>query len=131
MDLRQLFASADSGTRGSSPKTSPCGRDRSRLHEPGRADGHHVGLEIGKLATILEVGPSEFFRSSESRSRKKTEPPVDGQALAGLNGRRPRSGLWSSGRSGGSPTLRPYRANRYKMDGQPGGRVRPPRSGSA
>jgi hypothetical protein len=104
MDLRQHFASADPAREEALPEAaSDAEVDRAYMSRVERA-GTYVGLEIGKLATILEVEPSEFFRSSESRSRKKTEPPVDGHALAGLNGRRPRRGLWSSGRSGGSPT---------------------------
>jgi transcriptional regulator with XRE-family HTH domain len=79
MDLRQLFATNLRRIRhqrrlSQEQLAHDAGIDRAYMSRIERAVTH-VGLEIiGKLATILEVDPAEFFRRpSRTGTRKKAE----------------------------------------------------------
>jgi transcriptional regulator with XRE-family HTH domain len=79
MDLRQLFATNLRRIRqqrklSQEQLAHDAEVDRAYISRVGRAVTY-VGLEIvGKLATILEVDPAEFFqRPSKGSIRKRTE----------------------------------------------------------
>jgi transcriptional regulator with XRE-family HTH domain len=79
MDLRQLFATNLRRIRhqrrlSQEQLAHDAGIDRAYMSRIERAVTH-VGLEIiGKLASILEVDPAEFFRRpSRTGTRKKAE----------------------------------------------------------
>ena len=78
MDLRQLFATNLRRIRHGKPSQEQLAHnakvDRAYMSRVERAVTY-VGLEIiGKLASILEVDPAEFFRRpSRGSVRKKTE----------------------------------------------------------
>jgi len=79
MDLRQLFATNLRRLRhqrklSQEQLAHDAGIDRAYMSRVERAVTY-VGLEIiGKLATILEVDPAEFFRRpTRAGSRRKTD----------------------------------------------------------